>query len=124
MIDELQPTTFGDWPLRVCRDDLNVLPLRGDRIFLGALRPDGAVLCMDHETWGHPTEPEADPLILYAVLLQAARRRPELQELIPPRPPTAQPCKSCGGLGRQGRQDGSSECCMGCSGLGWFTAQQ
>jgi hypothetical protein len=127
LIDELKPSTFGDWPLRVCRDDLHALPLHGNRIFLWALRPDGEVLCMDHEAWGHPTEPETDPLILYAVLLHAARRHPELQELVPPRPATAKQCDRCGGVGSHERQDGgtgSSESCMGCSGLGWFTKAQ
>jgi hypothetical protein len=124
LIGELEPKTFGDWPLRVCRDDLNALPLRGNRIFLWALRPDGAVICMDHEAYGHPTEPETDPLILYAVLFQAARRHPELQELVPPRPETARPCDSCGGMGWTDRPDGSGECCMGCNGLGWSTARR
>jgi len=99
--------------MRVCKEELNALPLHGNIIYLWAIRPDGTVLCMDHEKFNHPTEPETDPLILYAVLVNGARTYPGLQALVPPRPAGAQPCDLCQG-------QNTTAHCFKCRSLGWF----
>lgn len=111
-IDLLTPgTALGDWPLRVCKGELNALPIDANSVYLWALRPDGVVLCMDHEALNHPTEPETDPTRLAIVLTRAARQHPELRSLMPAPPPGASTCRACGGEG-----DGS---CRSCDGVGW-----
>jgi hypothetical protein len=124
-IDELRADSRGEWPIRVCKEELNALPLHGNLIYLWAIRADGTLLCMDHEAFAHPTEPETDPLTRYAVLLHGARKYSELQELIPPPPEGARPCGICGGTGLQ-EQEAAGQLyetsCGGCSGLGWVSA--
>jgi hypothetical protein len=97
----------------VCKEELNALPIHGNVIYLWAIRPDGTVLCMDHESLNHPTEPETDPLTLYAVLFHGARIYAELQSLVPSPPVGAQPCDLC-----QGKI--TNDHCFKCSSLGWF----
>ena len=109
-INALNPTTIGQWPLRVFKEDLHALPLHGNAIFLWGLRPDGEILRMDHEAFGHPTVREDDPLTRFAVVAQGALRYPELAEDIPSPPPTARPCVTCLATG---------ESCAVCAGLGW-----
>ena len=121
-IDELQPKSPRAWPVRVCKEELNALPLHGNILFLWAIQPDGTVLCMDHEAFGHPTEPEIDPLTVYAVVEQGARSYPELQALIPACPARAQACAACGGQGYT--QEATNAHCFRCSGLGWFIPVQ
>lgn len=118
-VDELRPNSLGDWPTRVCKEELNALPLHGNVVYLWALRPDGTILCMDHEAFNHPTEPETDPLIIYAVLAQGARIYPELQSWVPPRPAGAQQCDVCQGSGTK-QSDGAITHCFKCRSLGWF----
>lgn len=115
-IDELQPEPGSGWPVRVCREELNALPLHASLIYMWALRPDGTLLCMDHEAFAHPTEPETDRLAAFAAMVQGARTHPELRELIPPAPAGVQPCDSCDGNGW--RADGGF--CSICGGLGWW----
>ncbi len=118
-IDELEPASPGDWPVRVCKEELNSLPLHSNSIYIWAIRPDGTVLCMDYEAFAHPTEPETNALALYAVMVHGARRYPELQEVVPAPPAGARPCGTCGGTGRDGEEAGAHGSCLGCSGLGW-----
>ena len=118
-IDELRADTLGDWPRRVCKEQLNALPLAGNSIYIWALRPDGSVVCLDHEAFALPWEVETDPVVVYAVLLQGAHRYPELQALVPSPPPGARRCGSCEGTGAEGR-DGHSVSCLSCRGLGWY----
>jgi hypothetical protein len=118
-IDELQPHSLGEWLVRVCKQELNALPIKANLIYLWALQPDGTVLCMDYEAFGLPVEPETDDLVLYAVLLHAARKDAELQPLVPPPPPDTRPCSSCESTGVWIEADGTQESCLGCSGLGW-----
>lgn len=101
---------------RFCRDRLNALPLWGNRIYLWALRPDGMVFCVDHESFSRATEPEIDPLNLFAVLQHGAARYPELAPLLPDAPAGALSCDTCGGAGWT--DEGGS--CMSCFGLGWL----
>ncbi|HYJ80032.1 MAG TPA: HEAT repeat domain-containing protein [Longimicrobiaceae bacterium] len=115
-VDELDPAPGGGWPIRVCKEELNALPVHSSIIYIWALRPDGTVLCMDHESFGHPTEPETERLAVFAALVHGARHHPELRELIPPPPAGAQPCDTCDGNGW--RADGSH--CFSCQALGWW----
>ena len=121
-IDELQPDPLRGWPVRVCKEELNALPLHSTLIYLWAIRPDGAVLCMDHEAFGHPTEPETNPLVRYAVILQGARAYPELQALAPARPAGAQPCDDCQGTGALAQGEAAPTPCFRCRGLGWLVS--
>ncbi|HEU0300194.1 MAG TPA: HEAT repeat domain-containing protein, partial [Longimicrobium sp.] len=115
-IDGLEPEPGSGWPVRVCKEQLNALPLHASIIYLWALRPDGTLLCMDHEAFGHPTEPESEPLAAFAAIVQGARTYPELRELIPAPPAHVQPCDSCDGNGW--RADRSF--CSSCRGFGWW----
>ena len=120
LIDELEPPDeLGYWPTRVCKYDLNALPLHGNLIYIWALRPDGVLLRMDHESLGHPTEPETDLFVVYAVLTNATKKIPELQALVPVQPEGARPCATCNATGIVERGPEAYECCLGCNGLGW-----
>jgi hypothetical protein len=104
------------WPVRVCKERMNALPLDGNQIYLWALRPDGVVLCLDHEAFSHPFEEETDPLKLYAVLQRGAAKHPELREMVPPPPLGVRPCEGCGGTGVADE----AQACPRCDGLGWY----
>ena len=112
------PEELGAWPVRLSKKKLNALPLHGNQIYLWALRPDGVVLCLDHESASLPVCEESDPLTLYAVLAQGAQKYPELQELVPPRPGGVIQCGPCSGTGVISGPDTAKEC-MTCRGLGW-----
>jgi hypothetical protein len=119
-IDALDAADWRSFPLRVCKETMNALPLHGDPVYLWALRPDGVVLCLDHESFSLPFEPEADPLKLYAVLLKGAEAYPELRALVPERPAGAQPCEACGGTGSAEGSPPPTWGCLRCMGLGWY----
>ncbi|HEX2076166.1 MAG TPA: hypothetical protein VHG08_00605 [Longimicrobium sp.] len=126
-IDDLGPAPGeewhpGAWPTRVCKEELGALPIWADIIVTWALRPDGTVLRMDRDSLFHPTEPETDPLALYAALEQAARLDPELAVLVPDPPAGTRRCTTCGGVGHYEQVVGEEKrlaCCLGCGGLGW-----
>jgi hypothetical protein len=114
-IDEIQPGGLKDWLPRVCKERLNALPLNANQIYVWALRADGAVLCMDHESASLSFEEEDDPRTRFAVLTEAARLHPELAELVPPRPEGVEACDACGGTGATGPHAS----CSICGGLRW-----
>jgi hypothetical protein len=118
-IDDLEVGDFRRWPMRVCRETMNALPLDGNQIYIWALRPDGVVLCLDHESASLPFEPETDPLKLYEVLRKGARIYPELRELVPEAPQGVRDCAVCGGTGQAGGAQPAAEECPRCRGLGW-----
>lgn len=120
-INELRCDSEGQWPLRVCKEELNALPVTGNSVYLWALRPDGTVVCLDHEAFSHPHEVETDPVVIYAVLSLAARAYPELQGLVPPQPLQARRCGACGGTGASDGVD-AHVACLVCRGLGWYQA--
>lgn len=121
LIDELDPPDdLGYWPTRVCKYELKALPLHGNSIYIWALRPDGSLLRMDHESLGHPTEPETDLFVVFAVLTNAAQRIPELSDLVPGAPAGARPCASCDATGIVACGREAHKSCLGCSGLGWY----
>lgn len=119
-IDALETDGIGRWPVRACKEELNALPLHGNQVYLWAVRPDSEVLCVDHEAFARPAEPERDPLTVYAVLWQGARAYPELRALLPPPPDGARECDACGGTGRGDRQSVPTPGCLRCDGLGWY----
>src|SRR5688500_19334304 len=91
-IDALETSDPRAWPVRVCKQEMNALPLHGNQIYLWALRPDGAVLCLDHESASHAVHDETDPLTVYAVLVKGAEEHPELRALVPAPPAGARLC--------------------------------
>ena len=102
-VDELPTEGMRDMVGRLCKRN-DAIPLVSNSIYLWALRADGQVLCVDHESSAQSAEPETNPRLAYAALLQGARRHPELEELVP--------------LGRAGLQE-----CAGCGGKGWTEAK-
>lgn len=115
-IDEIDTSGVGTWVLRHCRDELNALPLAGNQVYLWALRPDGTVLCLDHESFSLSAEEERDATTLYAMAVHAARRYPELGEMVPERPDGIEPCGSCDGRGFDAE---TGDGCSACSAVGW-----
>ena len=91
-------------------------------IYLWLLRPDGQVLCIDHESFGRRAEPETDPVRAYAALAQGAREHPELGELLPPDRAGLRECERCGGAGWAPSQPPAmgSDYCQRCDGMGWY----
>ncbi|HEX6373055.1 MAG TPA: hypothetical protein VF006_29300 [Longimicrobium sp.] len=124
LVDDLGPPPGeewhpGDWPTRVCREELGALPLVANLIFTWALRPDGTVLRMDRDSLFHPTEPETDPLAVYAVLEQS----PALLPLVPHPPAGTRRCARCGGAGVYDETVGEGSrtvLCPRCDGFGWI----
>lgn len=87
-IDELPTEGLENWLRRLCKDN-DALPLGGTEIYMWMLRTDGQVLCVDHEGFRQPAEPEEDAVVAYDMIELGARTHPELSELLPPdrRPP-------------------------------------
>jgi hypothetical protein len=117
-IDRLKTFGTANWVLRVCKEELNALPLQANANQLDqwALRADGTVLCLDCDSVSHTFETVCNPVVRYAVLAEAARRYPELRELEPPRPAGVERCERCDG---SGWTDAARSSCPTCNGLGW-----
>jgi hypothetical protein len=123
-IDALPPKTGGvDISFeRVCKDELDALPLYSRSLFLWAIRADGEVLCVDYEPFRRPVEPERDRENICTALFHGMRRYPELQELFEQvRPEGFCPCEECGGTGGKVRGDGTHDACWTCGLRGWVT---
>lgn len=111
---------LSNWVLNVCKEE-QMLPLHSTSIYIWALRPDGRVLCMDHEAFSHPIDEETDPHKLYAVLNQGARDYPELIELIPQAPSGMHQCEGCAGVGWLKPPEATfADACIRCDGMGWY----
>ena len=65
----------------------NALPIHANNIYIWAIRPDGTVLCIDHEAFGLPCEPETDQELIREALVHGAIEFPELTELAQSQPP-------------------------------------
>jgi hypothetical protein len=113
--------TMG-YPVTYSRDVLNAYPLHSNLIYMWAIRPDGTLLCMDHEAFSHATEPESDPLIHFAVIVKGARSYAELEALVPLPPKGTQPCLKCNTSGWVSDGQGDNERCPRCNGYGWHLA--
>ena len=120
-VDELPTEGMQNWIGRLCKEN-DSIPLNCTAIYLWTLRPDGQVLCIDHESFARRAEPETSPLNAYAVLTRGARTYPEIVELLPPLPAGARQCELCGGEGWTAAQPPAkgTDTCMRCMGLGWY----
>jgi hypothetical protein len=119
LIAQLPPAGLGQVGVRLGRE-YEMLPLASNSIYLWGLRPNGVILCVDHESFAQRAEVETDPVAAYAAMMQGVQRHPELQPLVPERPPGVVRCDACGGRGYilapgQRIADG----CLQCAGLGW-----
>jgi hypothetical protein len=124
LIDESRPKPVGDWMALMCKEDLDALFLCTNLVDIWALRADGAVLRKDVDRLGTSTDPETDPVVRYAVLVQGSRRYPELRAFLPERPPGATRCERCGGEGLDPARAGTGyPFCPACDGLGWSRSE-
>jgi hypothetical protein len=111
---------LSNWVLNVCKEE-QMLPLHSTSIYIWALRPDGQVLCMDHEAFSQPIDKETDPHTLFAVLNQGARDYPELSVLIPLAPSGMRQCERCSGVGWLKSPEAThGDACNRCDGMGWY----
>ena len=107
-----EPVHQGAWAFRLGVD--------GDARILWGLRPDGVMLCVDHESFSRRAEPETDPVVVYGAMMQGVQRHPELQPLVPERPPGVVRCEGCGGRGYTlAPGERIADGCLQCRGLGW-----
>jgi len=74
--------SLGAWPTRLMRER-QVYLLHGNQAFLWYLTPEGQVLSLDTDRFGHPLEPETDPQAALEAVRQACLQRPELRALLP-----------------------------------------
>ncbi|MDX6270952.1 MAG: hypothetical protein QOD28_2175 [Acidobacteriota bacterium] len=120
-IDELPTEGKEHWSSRLCQQH-DALPLHSTQIYLWALRPDGQVLSIDHESFARRAELENDPMTAYAALAQGARTYPEIGELLMPCPAGLRRCEVCGGLGWTAAQTPAhgTDACQRCAGMGWY----
>jgi hypothetical protein len=108
---------------RLCKSN-DAIPLHCTQLDAWALRTDGQVLCIDHESFAGRAEPENMRRTAYAVLAKGAATRPELWELLPPDRAGLRQCESCGGKGWTEAQPAtpqSTNYCHRCEGIGWYT---
>lgn len=74
--------TPGTWPTRLMREH-EVYLLHGNQAYLWYLTPEGEVLSLDTDRFGHRLEPETDTRAALEAVRQATERRPELRALLP-----------------------------------------
>ena len=119
-IDELPTEGMENWTSRLCKQHESI-PLHCTQIYLWALRPDGQVLSIDHESSTRRAELENNPVTAYAALAQGARTYPELSELLTHNPAGVRRCEVCGGLGWTKAQPPAhgTDSCHRCDGMGW-----
>ncbi len=115
LIDELEPERNS---LREhCKTELNALLVHATQIYLWAICPDSTVLWGDHEAFARPSEPETEPLKIFAAWVHGAEKHREMAEGISQPPKSTEPCLNCRARGYSEQGDH----CFTCSGLGWFT---
>ncbi|HJR08112.1 MAG TPA: hypothetical protein VJ842_12700 [Pyrinomonadaceae bacterium] len=119
-IDELPTEGVENWISRLCKQH-DAIPLHCTQIYLWALRPDGQVLSIDHESFARRAELENDPVTAYAALAQGARTYPELGGLLTHNPAGVSQCEVCGGMGWTETQPPAhgTDSCQRCVGMGW-----
>ena len=116
-IDAVSADSFGSWPLRVLKEH-NALALHSTIIYMWGIQPDGHIVCLDHEAFSQPVDPEDDPLTRFAVLVNGARHHPALRAIVPVPPKGTAPCLACHTLGYP-QDEAGGNWCMSCNGLGW-----
>lgn len=123
-IDELSTEGMQNWVGRLCKEH-DSIPLHCTQIYLWALRLDGQVLSIDHESFARRAEPENDPITAYAALAQGARSYPELSGLLTHNPAGVRQCEVCVGLGWCEAQPPlqGTETCQRCQGMGWYASR-
>jgi hypothetical protein len=80
-VDDLPTEGMQNWIGRLSKEN-DAIPLHCTQIYLWALRTDGQVIAIDHESFAQRAEPENNPVMAYAALAQGARTYPELSELL------------------------------------------
>lgn len=80
-IDELPTEGDGNRVRRLCKQH-DALPLHGTQSLAWALRTDGQMLVIDHESFSQGVEPETDEAAAHDALVEGARQHPELSELL------------------------------------------
>jgi hypothetical protein len=123
-IDELPTEGMENWLSRLCKQH-DSIPLHCTQIYLWALRPDGQVLSIDHESFARRAELENDPVTAYAALAQGARNYPELSGLLTHPPAGVRRCEVCDGLGWTKARPPArgADSCQRCSSMGWYAAR-
>ena len=121
-----EPYLIGfDEPLDLRRlaAELKVLPMFLDFGGCYGVRPNGEIVSF---SWDEPykLEAENDPRVRNIVLFQGAKKYPELEELVPARPPDAVECPDCKGTGVfQGLAEHGivpQNIVCYCGGIGWL----
>jgi hypothetical protein len=113
--------------LRALAVKLQILPVWLDMGGCLGVQPDGNVVSF---LWDEPDQlrKETDKRIRNMVYYQGSCKFPELAELAPSRPPSAETCSHCGGTGKVSFPKEADEApelsvvCF-CSGLGWLPAK-
>jgi hypothetical protein len=121
-VDELPTEGMQNRIGRLCKSN-DAIPLHCTQLDVWALRTDGQVLCIDHESAAGRAEPENMRRTAYAVLAKGAATRPELWELLPPDRAGIRQCETCWGKGwteAQPPTPQSTNYCHRCEGIGWY----
>ena len=119
-VEELPTEGMQDWIARLCKEN-DAIPLHCTQIYLWALRADGQVLCIDHESSSRRAERETNAVTAYAALAQGAHDYPELAELRAHNPEGVRECERCRGKGwtRARPPEQGTDSCHWCDGMGW-----
>ncbi len=115
LISEWHSEAIASFPGALNRDRTGVM-IHGEIGGAAYIRLDGSI---ELEPWDEdPENPwRSDPNVVYAALVAALKKWPELAELMPDRQPDSEDCLDCGAIGHFNR--GLSLLCPSCYGLGW-----
>ena len=119
-IEELPLEGVQNWTGRLCKKN-DAIPLHCTQIYLWALRADGQVLSIDHESFAQRAEPENNAVTAYAALAQGAHAYPELAELLAHNPVGVVECERCEGKGwtQAAPPAEGTDSCHWCNDMGW-----
>ena len=82
-IDELPAEVLVNRIQRLCREN-DAIPLDANQFEVWALRTDGQVLYIDHDSFAQRAEPVEDAGTVYDKIELGMKKYPELLELLPP----------------------------------------